>query len=74
MQIFETIGFNVRKRRMSCKYAQEDFANEIGVSPYYYGKIERGTANPTVKILSNIADGLGVTIADLITEENNEGE
>lgn len=68
MQITKMIGINIRKRRRLCKYAQEDFANEIGLSPYYYGMIERGQANPTVNVLATIADGLGVPIVELVAE------
>ncbi|MDY3971868.1 MAG: helix-turn-helix transcriptional regulator [Clostridia bacterium] len=68
MCIEETIGTNIRHRRKELHFAQEDFAYEIGLSPYYYGRIERGKANPTIQVLTTIANGLGVKISELIDE------
>lgn len=72
MYIEQKIGSNIRNRREQLQVAQEDFANEIGLSPYYYGRIERGKANPTIHVLNTIADGLGVTIMELLDEVDTE--
>jgi transcriptional regulator with XRE-family HTH domain len=33
----------------------------------YMGHLERGTANPTMKTLHLVAEGLGVSVSDLLT-------
>ncbi len=40
---------------MSC----EELAEKVGVSTAYIGRLERGTANPSLKTLQRIATALG---------------
>lgn len=51
MSTKEIIGMNIRRLRIKSNRSQEDFANEVYIRAYYYGQIERGTANPTVDVL-----------------------
>ncbi|MCD8391574.1 MAG: helix-turn-helix domain-containing protein [Firmicutes bacterium] len=74
MSTKETIGRNIRRLRTKSNRSQEDFANEIYISAYYYGRIERGTANPTIDILERIANELKVKIADFLIEISEEGD
>jgi len=46
-------------------FSQESFAVAAGIDRSYYGRIERGTANPTLKNIQAIADVLEITISQL---------
>lgn len=67
MNTKEKLAINIRRIRKLRNFSQEDFANEIGISPFYYGEIERGRANPTVVMLESIAKGLNVDVSELLT-------
>ena len=56
------LGKNIKERRKTLRITQPHLAEmaEISVNTLY--KIERGTANPTVKVLNKIANVLGMEI------------
>lgn len=62
---FASIGKNIRKVRKDQKKRQEDIAEAAGISVTYYGTIERGEKTPSLEILINIINTLGVS-ADVI--------
>jgi transcriptional regulator with XRE-family HTH domain len=70
------LGQVIRTLRKQTGLSQERFGFSIGVHRTYMGHLERGTANPTVKILHLVAQGLGVSISDLFTAAmiENSGE
>lgn len=47
-------------------------AGEIWVDKSYVGNIERGEANPTIKLLARIADKLEIDIVKLITNREED--
>jgi transcriptional regulator with XRE-family HTH domain len=53
---------NLRARR---GLSQEAVARAADLTLSSYARIERGLANPTWRTVSNIADALGVTLAEL---------
>jgi len=59
------LGANIRKARKHKGIAQEDLAHTARVDRSYVGEIERGKANPTVKIIVRLANKLGVRTRDL---------
>lgn len=71
MDTKKVLGENMVKLRKTMGFSQEEFANEIGMSPYYYRCIEHGKANPTIDRLQKIADGLGIEVAELLKIQNN---
>ena len=48
---------------------QEELGERAGVSYKFIGDVERGRGNPTVDWLDAVTLGLGVTIKDLIVDE-----
>jgi len=48
--------------------SQEAFADKVSMHRTYYSDIERGNRNPTLRTLLRIAEGLGVRLAEIMTE------
>jgi transcriptional regulator with XRE-family HTH domain len=61
----KALGKRIRALRLEANIAQEVFAYEAGIDRSYYGKIERGDANPTAINLAKIAITLGVEVGTL---------
>lgn len=55
----------IRARREALGKSQEAFADQINVHRTYYGAVELGKQNLTLKSIENIADGLGVSVSSL---------
>jgi transcriptional regulator with XRE-family HTH domain len=66
VDIEKRLGLNVRKLREAKGLSQEDFGFESGLHRTYVSDIERGTRNPTVRIVQRLADCLGVTPGSLL--------
>jgi y4mF family transcriptional regulator len=62
------IGKTIRKRRKDLKITQPDLSELAGISINTVYKIETGEANPTLDILSKIADVLGMELVLEIKE------
>jgi transcriptional regulator with XRE-family HTH domain len=65
--LLRRLGQVIRTLRRQAGFSQERFGFSIGVHRTYMGHLERGTANPTVRILHLVAQGLGVSVSDLFT-------
>jgi transcriptional regulator with XRE-family HTH domain len=65
--LLRQLGRIIRILRSQAGYSQERFGFAIGVHRTYMGHLERGTANPTVKTLHLVAQGLGMTVPELFT-------
>jgi transcriptional regulator with XRE-family HTH domain len=46
--------------RIGLDVSREDLAGRVGVTPSYIGRIERGEANPSLRLVESIADALGL--------------
>ncbi len=62
-----TIGYNLRRIRVSQGLTQERAAELSGLSRPAYCNIENGDSMPKVSTLQNIASGLGVRLEDLVS-------
>jgi transcriptional regulator with XRE-family HTH domain len=58
----------VRKHRTAKRMSQELLAERADVHPIYIGYIERSERNPTLKVAKAIADGLGLSLTQMISE------
>ncbi len=56
------IGYQIKEKRLLKEMSQECLAKKVGIDQSDLSKIERGTLNPTVKMLEKIANGLGVKL------------
>lgn len=63
------LGKHIRELRSEKGYAQEEFANEVGLDRSYYGGIERGERNVAALNLIKIAKALGVQVGELFPPE-----
>ncbi len=55
-------GNIIKKYRESRNYTQEEFAIKCNISRAYYGRIERGEYNVTLKLCKQIADALNIPL------------
>jgi len=62
------LGTAVRERRQALGYSQDTFADAIGMHRAYYSSIERGARNLTLSTIARVADGLGVSLAELMAD------
>lgn len=60
-------GQQIQEARMTRGITQEEFAEEIDVSPSYYQKLERGVRTCSLDILVSIAEHLNVSTDYLLT-------
>ena len=65
IKVLEKFGRQVRELREKQGYSQETFANKCGLHRTYYGAIERGERNVSLKNIKKIAKALGVSIKEL---------
>ena len=65
---YETLGKNIKKYRLLCGMRQEDLAEECGCSNSHIGHIENHRKIPSLEMVVNIANALGVTIDRLLSD------
>ncbi len=68
MDVRARVAHNVRRLRIGIGLSQEAFAVDAGIDRTYVSRIERGLENPTVAVLADIAQVLGVDVVDLVSE------
>ena len=60
------VGRNVARIRRERQMTQEQLSERSGLSQQYLSTLERGSRNPTVVTLDEIAKALSVTVTDLL--------
>ena len=65
MDFCKLVGRDIRKIRREKGWPQEKLAFESGVHRTYISQVERGARNPTVLVLGQIAEALGVSLTAL---------
>ena len=65
-------GKKVRKLREAKSWSQEHFAEVSGLHRTYISGIERGTRNPTLTVVWQIANALEVQPGELLTQEKTQ--
>lgn len=63
-------GRRVREVRLAREISQEELAHRSGLDRSYVGQVERGERNLTLESIYKLAEGLGVPIAELVSELN----
>ena len=66
MDIRQQVGLNVQRIRRTRGWSQEELAFQSGLHRTYISGIERGARNPTVSVLKELADALGVAPSALV--------
>lgn len=64
-KLAKRIGSRIVKLRTNEKLTQEKLAYEIGMSKGYLSDIEKGNKLPSLTVLEQIADRLGVDIKEM---------
>ena len=59
------LGMRIKYLRTLKHWSQEDLALEAEVNKNYLSDLERGTRNPTVKVLEKIARALSISLEEL---------
>ena len=69
----ERLGARIKDLRRRRGLTLDDLAERAGVSRAMISKVERGEKNPTLVVTAKVAEGLGVTISELLrVEERRE--
>ena len=56
------IGYKIKEKRLELELSQEELASKVGIDQSDLSKIEKGNANPSVKMLYKIVCGLNAKI------------
>jgi transcriptional regulator with XRE-family HTH domain len=67
-KIAEIIALVAKTRRGQLKLSQEDLADKASIDRTYASQIERAIANPSLTVLCNVANALGITLSQLLGE------
>ncbi len=60
------LGERIRSLRMKEHLTLKRFADMVGIDRGYLSAIERGEHNPSLNMMSKIAEGLDITLAELL--------
>lgn len=63
----KNLAHHVKQRRRVLSISQEQLAFESSVDRTYISQIERGIGNPSLLVLSKIADALRMSVLELLT-------
>ncbi len=63
---YKRLGLQIRRERRMKDFSQEDLSFETDIDRAYLAKIEKGRANPSIKILYKISRKLKITLSDLL--------
>ena len=74
MDMRELVGKNFARLRKERGLTQEQVEERSGFSQWYISSLERGRRNPTIISLYELANAIGVRVADLIAEEKRASE
>jgi transcriptional regulator with XRE-family HTH domain len=68
------IGERLGRLRRAAGLTQEALAEEVGIQPHGLSRIEQGHRMPSISTLAALAEGVGVTLADLVAVEKDVPE
>ena len=71
---YKKVGNKIKKIRKDKNLSQEEFAEEIGISPAYLGQVERGQKKIAIKTLEKIAEKMDIPVETLICDMNIDNE
>jgi transcriptional regulator with XRE-family HTH domain len=68
------LGQRIQALRKARGWSQEKFADVCGVHRTYMGHIERGEKNVSFNTLVRLADALGITVSELLSDETKAAQ
>jgi len=66
------LGKNIRHYRILKGFSQKDAASLVGITPSYWGYLERGQKNPSIELVAMISEVLGIKASLLFIESQKE--
>ena len=66
MNIQEQFGRNLRAYRLERKFSQEKLAEVSGLHRTYISSLESGARNPTITVVAQLANALGIRASVLL--------
>ena len=66
----DSLHSNIKELRRKKKISRHNFADELNISYSSLSKYETGERNPDVRMLSQIAEKLDVSIEELLTSDS----
>jgi len=64
-ELLKKLGRKIRILREQRNLTQEELSERAQISYKFLGEIERGLKNSSIKILGQIADAMGISLAEL---------
>ena len=71
-QLCNILAANVRRVRRARKVSQEQLAFDAEIDRTYVSQIERSVINPSLLVLHKVAIALGVTVIELLTDDQSQ--
>lgn len=68
-----TVAARIRELRRARGLSQEELADQAGCHRTYIGMLERGEGNPSLSVLTSIAEALDIEVAELVTAGRKVG-
>lgn len=65
-ELLEILATNVKAFRAECDFSQEELADRAELDRTYISQLERAKCNPSLLVLSKVAESLGVRVIDLL--------
>ena len=69
-KFYVNLGKNIKKFRKKAGLTQQGFADKVGISLNFMGKIEVAFSKPSLDTVIDIADKLNTTVSDLCNMKN----
>lgn len=73
-EINVSLGRRILALRTARNLSQDKLAEKAGMSVKHLGKIERGTANASIKCLTEIAKALDMPVRDILEVEHEQNQ
>lgn len=67
-----TLGQNIVKARVDKRMKQQDLLHKTGLSQRYLSAVENDKVDPRISVVRRIAKALGVTVNDLLPDEDED--
>lgn len=65
---YKAIGKRVKIARIKADMAQDDLANQVGISAAHMSNIETGKTRVSLTVIVNIANALAISVDDLLCD------
>ncbi|NEP77623.1 MAG: helix-turn-helix transcriptional regulator [Okeania sp. SIO3C4] len=65
-QILTTLGRLIKQRRMKLGISQEELGFRSNLDRTYISGLERGVRNSSLTVLVSLADGMGISVSELL--------